>query len=358
MELSSLERLLDRTPVVIKEINPVSLAYLGEGVEVCYSLEQLVFQLDDPSPTEPHPIVCLDADPRYLARFPAVSVEHNPFTPDLNRLLFRRYDCIAASMLTHAQVADRIVEAAREAETVALVLLDGLSYADCSGWPGVEACLASAPTLTRVGLPAVVNDPPIAARLFSLGFTQRVGFTYWDRGADALTDRLFRTIGDTRRLDPADPMALGQIVDWLGRHELRGTYLQIVWSALDEYAKGHRAPSPRQVIVNRIRSDLELLREALGRKSRRALLFAVADHGFLWKDGGHPLEIVGMGGARCVEGHGGPGRGRRVEADGRSYWVLDYPQLGRPWRANEQGVHGGISFEESIVPFLKWEVNW
>jgi hypothetical protein len=357
MDISALDRLLDRTPVVARALHPVSLAYLREPVAVYNSLEELALKLDVLQPVPVHRAISFDSDPRYIARFPLVSVEHDPFTPKLNDLLFDRYDTIAASMFTHAQIADRVVEEAHHAETVILVLLDGMSYADCKVWPGVSPCLAATPTITRIGFPYIIGTPPIASRVFSGGLTRRVGFTYWSRHVEPLTDRLFASIAETHRLDSALPNSFAQVTDWLSSHDLAGTYVQIVMSALDEYAEGHRSTVPRAAVVQQIRTRLEAMLEILSHKGLPGVLMAISDHGILWKADDHPMERVSLAGARYTEGRGGPGRGRCFEADGRFYWVLDYPQMGRNWLANEQGVHGGISYQESVVPFITWEVN-
>jgi len=357
MDLAALDHLLNRAPVVVQGMHPVSLAYLYEPVKVYASLQELAHLLDAPQSVPSHRALSFDADVRYVARFPTVAVEHDPFTPELNRILFDRYDQIATSMLTQMKIADRIVTSARWAETVVLVLLDGLSYADCRDWPGVEPCLAAAPTITRVGFPAIISSPPLAARLFATGLAKRVGFSYWERRDEPLTARLFHTIADTRRLDPNQPDAFGQVVDWLSTHDLAGTYVQIVRSALDDYAEGHRTTVPRQALVRQIQRDLEAVEDVLKHKGRPAILFAVADHGILWKADAHRIEFVDLAGARYIQGRGGAGRGRLFEADGQPYWVLDYPLMGRSWGSNEQGIHGGVSFEESIVPFVEWEVN-
>lgn len=357
MDLLTLDRLLDRTPVVVRNLHPVSLAFLRTPARLYPSLEELTRVLDSPNPTAAERILTPDVESPYAMRFPTVVLEHDPFTPDLNRVLFAQRDLIATSMLTHAKVAERIVRQAQGLETVVLVLLDGLSYADCREWPGVEPCLAAAPTITRVGFPSIINYPPLAARLFSAGFSRRIGFTYWERSDEPLTNRLFQTITDTRRLDATRPKAFEQVIDWLSTHDLCHTYIQIVRSALDDFAEGHRTNIPRHATIQTIRDDLEAILDVLRQQGRPAALFGIADHGILWKEDDHNLERVPMAGARYVEGATGPGRGYRVDFDGNAYWVLDYPQMGRSWRANEQGIHGGISFEESIVPFIHWEVE-
>ena len=357
MNLIALNRLLNQVPVIVKEMHPVSLAYLDEPVRVYASLQELVWLLDTPQNVQLHRALSFDVNSPYASRFPVVTVEHDPFTSELNYILFEQYDFIAASMLTHDRVAERIVGESQKAETVILILLDGLSYNDCRDWPGVEPCLAASPTITHTCFPVIIGSPPLAARLFATGLTKRIGFTYWKR-QEKLTNRLFRTIADTRKLDSNQPDAFKQVLDWLSFHDLPNTYIQIVYSALDDYAGGHRRIVPRQAIIEQIRHDLEAVADVLKHKGRPAVLFAVADHGILWKDGNHKFEFIKLSRARyATKEKGKAGRGRFFEIDGQSYWVLDYPQMGRRWKSNEQGIHGGISFEESIVPFIKWEVN-
>jgi len=357
MDLVSLDRLLNLTPVIVQGMHPVSLAYLSEDVNIYPSVQELAWKLDIPQTIQPHRALSFDTSAKYATRFPVVTVNHDPFTTDLNRVLFDRYDFLATHMLTHAQVAERILSEVHRFDTVIFILLDGLSYTDCKDWPGIEPCLAAHPTITRVGFPTIVGNPPIAARLFTAGFNQRIGFTYWDRVDNRLTKCLFQTITETVCLDPAQPTTFNQIIDWMSLHDLSGTYIQIVRSALDEYAEGHRVAIPRKAIINKLRNDLEAISDILEHKGRPAILFAVADHGILWKEDGHKIELINMPGARYLEGRSGPGRGRSFKADDQDYWVLDYPQMGRQWLSNEQGIHGGMSFEESIVPFIQWEVN-
>lgn len=357
MDIASLDQLLYRTPVIAQGLHPVSLAYLQEPVTIYSSLKQLAHLFDDMRMVLPHRAICFETESRYMSRFASVTVEHNPFTSELNRVLFDRYDFISSSMFTHDKVAELIITEARRVKTVILILLDGLSYSDCIDWSDVEPCLATHPTITRVGFPSIIGKPPLAAHLFDIGFTNRIGFTYWSRKDNKLTDKLFRTIAHTHRLDSAKPNAFEQVLMWLSAKDLTNTYVQIVHSALDDFAEGHRTAVPRRAVVRQVQQDLEAVLDVLKNKGLPAILFAVADHGILWKDDGHDIQRVNLAGARYTTGRSGPGRGRSFEAEHSQYWVLDYPQMGRAWGNNEQGIHGGISFEESIVPFVKWEVN-
>ena len=357
MDLTKLDRLLGRSPVVVQGLHPVSLAYLSEPVRTFASLEELALLLDDSNQAVAERVVVFDVNPVYASRFPVVTVRHNPFTPHLNAVLLDRYDYISSAMLNQSQVSDRILSIASHLSTIVLVLLDGLSYYDCRSWPGVEPCLATHPTITRVGFPCVLGDPPLAARLFRAGFARRVGFTYWTRADEQLTNRLYRTISDTRRLDPGRPDTFREILDWLESTDLDHTYVQIVHSALDDYADGHRTRVPRKAVVDQLHSDLRSILRVLEQKGLPACLFATSDHGILWKEDEHPFRVVPFHGVRYMEARSGPGRGRCFRTADQWYWVLDYPQLGRHLHSDEQGVHGGVSFEESIVPFVQWEVK-
>jgi hypothetical protein len=357
IDLASLDKLLYQTPVVVHGLHPVSLAYLPEGVKIYEAICDLAWALDEPKYIQPHRAITFDNTVDYAARFPIVSIKHDPFTTQLNRVLLDKYDFINAHMLTQAQVANQIVSDATRFKSIVLVLLDGLSYSDCKEWPGTVPCLTAHPTITRVGFPAVVGNPPLATRLFKSGLTRRIGFTYWERNDNLLADRLFQTITETIALDPTRPNAFKQITDWMSINNLSDTFIQIARSALDDYAEGHRTTIPRKAVLHQIRGDLEAVLDILEHKGQPAILFAVADHGILWKEDEHQIERIKFSGGRYMQSRAGQGRGRYFEADGTPYWVLDYPQMGRQWLKNEQGIHGGMSFEESIVPFIRWEVN-
>jgi hypothetical protein len=358
MELDELDKLLIRTPVIVRGLHTASLAFLKGEVFLFKTLQELIIKLDSPERTEPIKALSFDNASPFKSRFPVVTVNHDPFTTKLNNVLFEKLEFLSLHITTHQMVSDLIVSEAKNFETVVLILLDGLSYADCKDWPGVEPCLVVHPSITRIGFPAIIGSPPLASKLFSSGFTKRIGFTYWERDDNPLTEILFNTIKETLVIDPTSPGMFSQIIDWISIRDLHKTYIQIVYSALDEYAEGHRASIPRQAVIDKIKANLEALFDILIHKGRSAILFAISDHGILWKEDGHKIENLNSpNGARYFVGRSGPGRGRYFKVGTEHFWVLDYPQMGRPWKKNEQGIHGGISFEESIVPFIRWEVK-
>lgn len=355
MNLVELDKLLDKLPVMAR-LNPVSLMLLDRPVTLYKTAHEMALALDDLNPAPPGRWLTLEIDTHFLSRFPEIDCEHDPFTPELNRVLMDRYEQISQYMLTQDKVAQRIVLQSAGLDTVVLFLLDGLSYADCRAWPGVEACLTVLPTFTRVCFPAIVNTPPIASRLFTSGFGRRIGFTYWERQDNQLTNNLFETIGDMREIRTG----FSEILRYLDKApDLRQTYIQIVRSALDDYADGIRISVPRDALVHELWRDINAVADVLQKRGLRARIFAIADHGLLWKDQNHLFQILGQerGGLRHGPTKPLNSRGRWFSLDSDRTWILDYPQLRRDFRNNEQGTHGGISFEECVVPFVTLEVG-
>ncbi|MBC8263374.1 MAG: hypothetical protein H8E47_04535 [Anaerolineales bacterium] len=367
MSLDDLLTLLDCTPV-IAEIPPVSICYLPEDVTVLASAAEAAWQLDAPEPMLPGRLLITASDIQYADRFPHVRCDHDPFTPALNTILFDRYDDIASRMLCQSQAVERIVVEAGQYDFVILFLVDGLSYQDVRSWAdstdqllSIEPCLVDVPTLTRVAFPNLIGDPPVAVRLFDAGYHHRLGFTYWMREDNQLTDRLFHTIAEVKKIGH-----FSQILATLRRHlsnpGQRKSYGQIMRTGLDGYAHAQKRRPPIAAIVEEVRREFEQLTALCGELCSelglRACLYLTADHGILWRDEFEPKVIGDAPGKSSPRWCGWRDlyhqrdKGRRFLIDGEEYYCLDFPKLRRPLRIDEQGVHGGISFQESIVPFI------
>lgn len=365
--LDELVQLLDHTPV-ISYIHPVSLCFLPDDVVVYESLAQLAWQLDTPQPTLPERILITSTDPQYQHRFPTVRCEHNPFTPDLNQVLYDHYDYIEGHMLSQRDIGGRIIGEAGDAQVVVLMLIDGLSYRDVVDWQEgefevkVEPCLVNGPTVTRIGFRNIVGDPPLAARLFDHGFDHRLGFTYWHREDNVLTDYLFRTIGRVEKVGHFSEI-LQALRAHLGQSRGGKTYIQALLNGLDGYAHGQKRKPPVEAIVAEIRDELLGLSRLPVELGLRARIYLTADHGILWKDEFEPQIIgsaPGKSSPRCCgwsELYHQSESGKRFSLYGEELFCLNYPKLRRKLHIDDQGVHGGISFQESIVPFVTVEVK-
>lgn len=374
MTLKELISLLDQTPVAV-DIHPASLLYLPRDIVVFESALDAVLLLDSPEIIQPGRWLILGRAHPFQHRFPYVRVEHDPFTTELNEVLFERFDTALQTMLCQSKLASKIVSNIREVDAVIFMLVDGLSYHEVASWAEenadvadsweLEPCLVDVPTLTHCAFANIVGYPSLAERLFSSGFYKRTGFSYWTREDNELTDVLFRTIPMVHKTND-----FSFVVDVTGQmlHENsspRKTYIQILRTGLDGYAHHQKRLPPIDAVVNDVCREYSRLVE-IGRKLRhahgkRTTIYLTADHGILWQRDfqakqvgeGRPSSSARWSPAR--ELHNQIDKGRRFQVNDEAYYCLGYPKVRRPLRIDEQGVHGGISFQESIVPFITTE---
>ena len=365
--LDDLMALLDHTPV-IADLHPVSVCYLPDDVTVLDSAAEAAWQLDSPEPMLPGRSLIVRPDPQYSDRFPHIRCDHDPFTPSLNNVLFDRYDDIASRMLCQSQIAGRIVGEAAMCDLVVLLLVDGLSYRDVRSWPestgralNVAPCLVDVPTLTEVAFANLIGAPPLATRLFDAGYHHRLGFTYWRREDNPLTNQLFDTIAQVKKVGRF-PQILTMLRDYLDDPRARKTYVQIVRTGLDGYVHHQKRQPPTEAVVEEVRREfgqlMALCDESCARLGMRGCLYLTADHGILWRHEFEP-EVVGSAPGRSSLRWCGwrdlyqqRDTGRRYLVGREEYYCLDFPKLRRELHIDEQGVHGGISFQESIVPLV------
>ena len=363
MSLDELLDLLDLTPV-IADIHPISLCYLPENVTVLDSAAEAAWLLDDPEPTLPGRLLITSSDTQYSDRFPHIRCHHDPFTLTLNDVLFDRYDEVASRMLCQSQVTERIIADAGKYDLIILFLVDGLSYRDVRNWANVdtlplniEPCLVDVPTLTQIAFPNLIGDPPLAMRLFDNSYHHRLGFTYWTRQDNRLTDRLFHTIAEVKKTGRFAEI-IAEIQSCLTTARQHKIYIQIVRTGLDGYAHAQKRQPPVAAIVKDIQREFEQLATLCSKLGLRACLYLTADHGILWRDEFEPKIIGDAPGKSSLRWCGWRDlyhqhdKGRRFLADGKEYYCLGFPKLRRQLHIDEQGVHGGVSFQESIVPFV------
>ncbi len=367
MDLPNLIQLMDFTPV-IADINPVSLCYLPEDVQVYDSIEEIVSLLDQPVPSLLGRSLIRSGSSSFFGRFPSVKCSHNPFTSDINRILFSKYDEITKGVLCQSQIGDRIVSEASSLDAVVLLLIDGLSYRDTIGWIAKhdlevrnEPCLVDTPTLTRIAFPNLIGSPSLATKLFGIGFDARIGYSYWLREDNALTNTLFSSIFDVRKIG-SFPELKSDFQNSFIFNTSRRLFVQMIRTGLDGYAHSQRRMPPIEAILDEIWGEISQLAEYCEQVSSsrnvKVGFYITADHGVLWKDE-FEHKVIGNAPAKASirwskwnELHFQEVPGRRFIVKGEEMYSLDYSHLRRPMRIDEQGVHGGISFQESFVPFI------
>jgi hypothetical protein len=217
-----------------------------------------------------------------------------------------------------------------------------------------------------LAFPNLVGDPSLAARLFDVGYHDRMGFTYWVRDDNKLTDRIFQTVTEVRRIGHF-PQILATLREHLSTVGQTKTYIQIVRTGLDGYAHRQKRRPPVAAIVKEVQQEFEQLSmscsDLCSEMGLRACLYLTADHGILWRDEFEP-EVLGNAPANSSPRWCGwrdlyqqRDKGHRFVVDNMEYYCLGFPKLRRQLRIDEQGVHGGISFQESIVPFITMRIG-
>jgi hypothetical protein len=141
------------------------------------------------------------------------------------------------------------------------------------------------------------------------------------------------------------------------------TYIQIMREGLDGLAHSKREVSRAEIdgAILAIRQDIERLMHVLGKQKRKVCLYLVADHGILWKTE-HDWKLLDIAGSKPRYSASRPNEDAsaytvRYERSGQVYYSFIYPYLGSRIKADDSGVHGGLSYQESIVPFAKFEVR-
>ncbi|MFN3420244.1 MAG: alkaline phosphatase family protein, partial [Armatimonadota bacterium] len=194
-------------------------------------------------------------------------------------------------------------------------------------------------------------EPTVALRLTELGYRRSFGFSYWERADNELTGKLFAGITEgVQRVKSFD-----EVLEQLPKLPLEGSFVQIVRQGLDQVGHRYRDRPNIAATVQQISDELRQLQRCLAEKDLTATIFLTADHGILWSHE-HELKLYEAGGShvppRYCEGlRGGEGIWL-VQFEGNDFAVLTYPFVRRKLRSDEWGVHGGLSFEESFVPFV------
>lgn len=357
MRVASLTELIDwlgRMPLMVK-MNPLSAAFLPDDVCIYENAQQMVTILDDPAPQPAKRMLMIGSEPALQHRLPTITCDHDPLTTEMNRVLLKRYDWIKNHLLCQSRIADIITQHA-EREAIVLMLIDGLSYSDIKRYAPrwldyTTPVLVDGVTITEQGMTRLVGNPPLAQRLFDSGFQNIAGFTYWERSEDPLTNRIFSGFGNR----VYKVKSFDDVLQALEDMEWHGAFVQIVRTGLDGVAHRQREAPNVAAIVGDILNDFERLINLLECKGVSAQLHLVSDHGILWAHE-HTLQPYEFSGADHPRHYTNPRHDQHtltVEFEGKGFALLEYPYLRRDLRTTEWGVHGGLSFEESIVPLIR-----
>ncbi|MBN1877091.1 MAG: hypothetical protein JXA33_22905 [Anaerolineae bacterium] len=362
-------KMLQRGPVMA-EIDSLGFLCLPPEVTIMPDADTLVERLDALERHSEQPMLIPHIDTRYRHRFQVMN-EALTYTPaDVNQMLPLRLADARRLLLTHRHVSEHIIRdtVQRGYRVVALLLIDGLSYEDVKFWPEVPApCLIDGPSITYnfnndhivpdVGFPGIIGTPPLARRLVDVGIPHSMGFSYWQRERNEVSACLFEGIPLTR------VAGITKALETLAQQPLEGTYAQLMREGLDGLAHSRREVTVREVeaTVNAIYDDYRQLIQVIATTGLPGAVYLTADHGILWK-AQHPAlqraDPLRSDHPRYQYGGGlSLDYGLEFFMSGQTYTLYRYPYLGAAIRANDSGVHGGLSYWESLVPFVRVEVN-
>jgi len=370
VSFNELAQWLDRTPV-IGDVHPLVPFCLKSGTKLITDSQGLLNSLDNPYPCNIEPLLITDRNSALLPRFPQLSSLEHPPVEAINENMAHNLEYARKHLLTTHKIAAYIENdvAYHHPDVVVLFLIDGLGYGNTLHWEcDLQPCFVDGPSVTyqldkeavvpTVGFASIINRPSIYHRLYQLGYHNARGYTYWNRNSNTIADFMFEGIPFRQVVN------FDRGLDLLEEEQtLHATYIQIVREGLDGLAHGKRELSLAEVdaATKAIFQDIQKLIILLLKRKLRATVYVTADHGILWKNehvlhpnpqsAGHkPRYSLKLPEGRLAE------YTVKMENSGIPYYLFCYPYLGAAIRSNDSGIHGGLSYQESIVPFAKFKV--
>lgn len=344
----------------------------GKGAYTPASVREWKVKLDSDAGLQPATLFIDPAVEEYqvldqVYAFPHVTAPPLPPEPVLSQLLAAAMTTPIPGLLVQSALARLITEQSSGAGLVVLLVFDGLAYAETLDWRFTAAdnaptwcfrnqpCLVDGRTVTESAMPRIVSAPSLAHRLFPKGYKERVGFTYWERETNDLTDQMFVEFAPNQVHRVSE---FAEILEHLGQRPLTSaTYIQIVRNGLDQYCHGHRERPQIKSLLQDLEAAVHDLMAVLANRRQIVHLYVTADHGILWHDG-QAINALASGSqpARYVAGEieESPASTVIVKERQQAYTALVGPNtLTRKRRINEWGFHGGVSACESLVPFIE-----
>lgn len=297
-------------------------------------------------------------DERSQWPFPRLNLDGRPDPRLISERLFECFEQ-AQRLLPIQQDVGRILEnRVRQTNpaTVALVIVDGLSYYDLPEHREADPCLVAGISTTEYGYRAVMGAPSISRRMFALGYADQIAFTYYPTQGSGLSADIHDTFSGSQVMRVK---AFDEVLEHIKGMQLSRCYVQIVLSGLDQICHAHHDRPPREYYLSEILARFDVLLDCLSSKGRGTLGCLTADHGILWRDVIEDrLQIASdlfqdeIYHPRYVKGAVLRPYGRRCRSLNQNFTLLKTPWMTRRFRNNEWGVHGGISAWESIVPLI------
>ena len=291
--------------------------------------------------------------------FPTVELPELPLIEQVNVALPSRFE--TTHLFKQSDVAAEIAKRIHQElpQIAVLLVFDGLSFYDVVDWKlprsTLEPCLVDGLSVTNSAMQRLIGSPVLTHRLFGLGYVRRLGFSYWERAMNVLTDALFAEFpkNQLHRMTTFDEVLQKIKASGWGTH----TYVQIIRSGLDSVCHFNRERPNIKSILDDLKRGIFSLLEALQETEKSFRLFITADHGILWYADQDiiPLAQEKFNARYTDESIAGGDNLLTLNTDEGTYTVLTGDKvIAKQRKVTEWGFHGGISAQESLVPF--WDV--
>ena len=291
--------------------------------------------------------------------FPTIALPEFPSIKQVNQALPHQFKI--NNLLKQSDLAAEIIARfnLELPELVVLLVFDGLSFYDVVNWElpyaKLTPCLVDGLSATDASMRRLIGSPVLTHQLFELGYPRRLGFSYWEREVNQLTDVLFLGFARSqlRRVT-----TFHEVLDTIRISEWSApTYIQIIRSGLDRVCHSHRERPDITGHLENLKQDVLKLITTLRETGQTFRIFMTADHGILWYTDQDVVSLAReKSKARYTEGHVASGANvLTLNTDGSPYTVLTGDKvIAKQRRVTEWGFHGGVSAQESLVPF--WDI--
>lgn len=291
--------------------------------------------------------------------FPTIALPDFPSIEQVNQALPHQFE--TNSLLKQSDLAAEITARVKLElpELVVLLVFDGLSFYDVVNWElphtTLTPCLVDGLSATDASMRRLIGSPVLTHQLFELGYPRRLGFSYWERQVNQLTDVLFFGFVESqlRRVT-----TFHEVLDTIRVSEWSThTYIQIIRSGLDRVCHSHRERPDITGYLENLKQEVLALITTLREIGQTFRIFMTADHGILWYANQDVVSLAReRSKARYTEGHvASRDNVLTLNTDGSTYTVLTGDKvIAKNRKVTEWGFHGGVSAQESLVPF--WEI--
>ena len=204
--------------------------------------------------------------------------------PDPWSLSERLYDYFNAAqhLLPTQRDVGRILHenaAKLQPDIIALMIVDGLSYYDLPDEAEVQPCLVNGVSITEFGHKEVIGKPSISERLFLLGYSHQMGFTYFDIEDNVLASELYGVFGSSQ---VTRVMTFKECLEHISAEGMSHGFVQITAPGLDGLCHRHQDEPPVKHYIDEILNRFDALVSYLHDGHRSVVACLTADHGILW----------------------------------------------------------------------------